>query len=300
MPNYQNIARQSALRYGLDPEIFVRQIGAESSWNPNAVSPAGARGIAQIMPATARGWGVNPDDPVAALDAAAKNMGRYVKSYKGDYAKALAAYNAGPGAVQQYGGVPPYKETQDYIKKILGGKTASNKNLTASNAMGANPASIMSGGGDKQSMALSLIFEDDPEMLGLIQQRAKQSAATPAASHDDHDHEPAPSIGNVNAGSGYKGLINLGKKFGLAIQGDFQTTGGKHSDGSYHYQGRAVDFGDANNTRKQLLQLAAYAKANPHLFKEFYYNPAGFGIKNGKVMPGYTLSGHDDHVHAAW
>jgi soluble lytic murein transglycosylase-like protein len=79
------------------------------------VSPAGARGVAQIMPGTARAWGVNADDPYAALDAAAKHMAQYVKQY-GSYAAALTAYNAGPGAV----GHKLPAETVKYINKILG------------------------------------------------------------------------------------------------------------------------------------------------------------------------------------
>lgn len=113
--SYESVARKAAQKYGLNPNVFVRQIRQESGFNPRAVSPAGARGIAQIMPATARGWGVNPDDPVASLDAAAKNMARYVRQY-GSYRDALVAYNAGPGAV----GKPLYAETSGYVSKILG------------------------------------------------------------------------------------------------------------------------------------------------------------------------------------
>src|SRR4051794_29173534 len=100
-----------ARKYGLDPSIFARQIQMESGFNPGARSPAGALGIAQIMPATARGWNVNPMNAGQALDAAARNMARYVHSYGGRYDLALAAYNAGPGAVAKYHGVPPYAET---------------------------------------------------------------------------------------------------------------------------------------------------------------------------------------------
>lgn len=121
--DYHQVARQAATQYGLDPNIFERQINQESGFNPRAHSPAGAQGIAQIMPATAKGWHVDPNDPNAALNAAAKNMASYVKTYGGDYAKALAAYNAGPGAVSKYGGVPPYKETQNYVNRIMGGKS---------------------------------------------------------------------------------------------------------------------------------------------------------------------------------
>ena len=131
-PNYREIARQKAVRYGLLPEVFERQIQAESNFDPTAGSSAGAIGIAQIMPDTARGWGVNPRDPVAALDAAAKNMAAYVKTYggvtkdpvkmRGAYEKALRAYNAGPGAVEAS---KRYDETNEYVNKIIGPSTFS-------------------------------------------------------------------------------------------------------------------------------------------------------------------------------
>lgn len=121
--NYRVVARRKALKYGLDPRIFVRQIDAESAFDPDVISgrrasSAGAQGIAQIMPATARGWGVNPLMPRHALDAAAKNMAAYVKAY-GGYENALRAYNAGPGAIQASRG---YAETNAYVQKILGGR----------------------------------------------------------------------------------------------------------------------------------------------------------------------------------
>jgi len=130
--NFREIARQKASKYGLLPEVFERQIGAESGFNPKALSPAGAIGIAQIMPATARGWGVNPADPIAALDASAKNMAGYVKTFLGGkapeqeadpaklrvaYEKALRAYNAGPAAVEAS---RKYDETNRYVQKIIG------------------------------------------------------------------------------------------------------------------------------------------------------------------------------------
>jgi hypothetical protein len=116
----QQYARQVAQHYGLDPRIFVRQISAESDWNPNSYSSAGARGIAQIMPDEAKSWGIDPMDSHAALNAAAKHMATMVRKY-GSYRKALAGYNAGEGAVAKYNGVPPYAETQNYVRKILGG-----------------------------------------------------------------------------------------------------------------------------------------------------------------------------------
>lgn len=114
---YVTAAQAAARQYGIDPAIFVRQIQQESGFNPAAVSSAGALGIAQIMPATARGWHVNPRDPIASLRAAARAMASYVRRY-GSYRNALVAYNAGPGAVGR-GTLPA--ETQNYISSILGG-----------------------------------------------------------------------------------------------------------------------------------------------------------------------------------
>jgi hypothetical protein len=120
--NLRQLARAKARKYGLDPDVFERQIQQESGFNPRARSPAGAQGVAQIMPATARGWKVDPMDPKAALDAAARNMAGYVKRY-GGYENALRAYNAGPGAIQKSRG---YSETNNYVKTILGGLTPRN------------------------------------------------------------------------------------------------------------------------------------------------------------------------------
>lgn len=122
-----NLARQDALNVGFPPDVFVRQINEESGFNPSAVSPAGAIGIAQFMPATAASLGVNPWNPVQSLQGASRLMENYTQQYGGDVAKALAAYNAGPGTVQRavsLGGagwrafLPA--ETQNYIRIILG------------------------------------------------------------------------------------------------------------------------------------------------------------------------------------
>jgi hypothetical protein len=117
MADLRAVARAKAKKYGLDPGVFERQIQQESGFNPGARSPAGALGVAQIMPATARGWGVNPLNPSQALDAAARNMARYVQQF-GSYEKALRAYNAGPGNVEKSKG---FAETNNYVRTILGG-----------------------------------------------------------------------------------------------------------------------------------------------------------------------------------
>lgn len=97
---YIAIAQQDAIDAGISPDYFVRQINQESGFNPNAVSPAGAVGIAQFLPRTAASLGINPWDPKQALYGAAHVMAGYARNYGGDYAKALAAYNGGSGTVQ--------------------------------------------------------------------------------------------------------------------------------------------------------------------------------------------------------
>lgn len=121
MADPRKLARQIALENDLDPDIFDKLIQQESGFNPRAVSPAGAQGLTQLMPATARGLGVrDPFDPEQNLRGGARFLKQMLDRYGGDYRLALAAYNAGPGAVDKYGDVPPFEETQTYIRVILG------------------------------------------------------------------------------------------------------------------------------------------------------------------------------------
>jgi soluble lytic murein transglycosylase-like protein len=109
----------AAKRHGLDPALLAGLVKQESGFNPGAVSPAGARGLTQLMPATAAGLGVtDPTDPAQALEGGAKYLREQLDRFGGDVARALAAYNAGPGAVQRFGGVPPYAETQNYVRAV--------------------------------------------------------------------------------------------------------------------------------------------------------------------------------------
>jgi hypothetical protein len=125
---YIAIAQQDAINAGISPDYFVRQINLESGFNPNASSPMGAEGIAQFMPRTAAGLGIDPWNPNQALNAAAQMMAGYSKTYGGDYAKALAAYNGGSGTVQyavNSCGAANWMnclpgETRNYIRTIMG------------------------------------------------------------------------------------------------------------------------------------------------------------------------------------
>ena len=106
---------------GIDPALLKGLVSQESGFNPDARSGAGAVGLTQLMPGTAAGLGVtNPLDPAQSLQGGAKYLREQLDRFGGDEKLALAAYNAGPGAVQKYGGVPPYAETQNYVNSVMG------------------------------------------------------------------------------------------------------------------------------------------------------------------------------------
>ncbi|EAC3172385.1 transglycosylase [Listeria monocytogenes] len=111
---YSDLIKTAAAKYGVPEALIKRVIQVESNYNPNVVSSAGATGLMQLMA------GSNRTDPATNIDAGTKELAGYIKKYDGDLRLALAAYNAGPGNVRKYGGVPPFKETQNYLKKIIG------------------------------------------------------------------------------------------------------------------------------------------------------------------------------------
>lgn len=118
-PEIDALVDRYARLYGLDANVMLAQLWQESRFNPKAVSPAGAKGIAQFMPDTARRFGLrDPFNVEQSIRAQAQYM-RFLLDKFGDYALALAGYNAGEGNVQKFGGIPPFKETRDYVAKIL-------------------------------------------------------------------------------------------------------------------------------------------------------------------------------------
>lgn len=131
---YQAAILAAGIKYGVAPELLAAQINAESGWNPRAVSSAGAKGLAQFMPGTAKSVGLkNPFDAMASITAQAKLMGQYATTYKGDINKMLAAYNAGPGNVGRWSKIA---ETRGYVNKI--GKDAGVSALKSGRAVNSN------------------------------------------------------------------------------------------------------------------------------------------------------------------
>jgi soluble lytic murein transglycosylase-like protein len=116
---YLDVAKAAAAKHGVPEDLFLRLVQQESGWNPGAVSVKGATGLAQLMPGTAEILGVDINDPEANLEGGARYL-RMMYDKFGSWKLALAAYNAGPGAVEQHDGIPPYAETENYVKAILG------------------------------------------------------------------------------------------------------------------------------------------------------------------------------------
>jgi soluble lytic murein transglycosylase-like protein len=119
--SYDGLIQSAAARYGIDPAVLHGLIQQESGFDPNSQSGAGAMGLTQLMPGTASSLGVsNPLNPAESIEGGARYLAQMMSQFGGNVRDALAAYNAGPGAVSKYGGVPPYAETESYVTKVLG------------------------------------------------------------------------------------------------------------------------------------------------------------------------------------
>lgn len=117
---YENIIREAAEQYNVPESLISSIIKHESNFNSDSVSHAGAQGLMQLMPGTAKFLGVtNSFDPAQNIKAGANYLRQMLNQFNGNIEHALAAYNAGPGNVKKYGGIPPFKETQNYVKKVL-------------------------------------------------------------------------------------------------------------------------------------------------------------------------------------
>jgi len=125
--DFSALINQAAKKYNVNPNLVQAVVKAESNFDPTAVSSAGALGLMQLMPATAAGLGVtNALDPAQNIEGGVKFLSQLLNHYNGNVRLAVAAYNAGPGAVDNYNGVPPYQETQTYVERVLGYYNSSN------------------------------------------------------------------------------------------------------------------------------------------------------------------------------
>lgn len=274
MPNYQRMTRQAARRAGIDPGVFSAQIKQESNFNPKAVSPAGARGIAQMMPGTAKGWHVNPDDPHAALNVAARNMAGYVKQF-GSYEKALRAYNAGPGNVEKS---KAFGETNAYVSTILGGRHPSVSGVRPSRTPSSTRTTTTTTPGvDNRAARASLIQSflsgghgSDPVSFAL-QARGLRDVKPTSTSHTVRSRGASAGGGGSSSGlhgSPIKELIynDGGKGFGIK--------NGQTVDGASFYSGvwaghtNHVHVGAGPKTTVMLGRLAQkmglHVGENPH------------------------------------
>ena len=137
---YDDLVTAAAQRNGIDPALLHGLIQQESGFDPSASSGAGAQGLCQLMPGTAASLGVSdPLDPAQSIEGGARYLKQQLDAFGGDPQLALAAYNAGPGAVRRYGGVPPYAETQAYVQKVMGYANAYRSSHPAMGAAAAPP-----------------------------------------------------------------------------------------------------------------------------------------------------------------
>jgi len=198
--DYRALTIEAARRYGVPEDIALRLVGQESGFNPTALSPKGALGLGQLMPGTAAELGVDPSDPAQNIDGSMRYFKQQMDTF-GSVPLALAAYNAGPGAVQKYGGIPPYKETQNYVAAIMGGGNNvgggnSGSRVTASTRGGAMPAGLLAMDEEPQTFgqrlkrdfksgdlmdrialaANSLTMDPDPNFAAMVQGRQQQRA----------------------------------------------------------------------------------------------------------------------------
>ncbi len=291
MSDYQNMIDAAAAAYGSNPKVLdgiaLRESGrrpnASNNWDVNAKNGTPSRGEFQF---------IQPTYTAFARQAKAANPGAWKginDTWLDPHAQALTTSWA---ITHGHGG-----DWATYKAALAGAGGKAGGIKSPSISAPATPAVPASTDSTLQSVLQS------GGLSPLIAQILATSDAVPgtpgrAAAQQSFGGSGGAAI-QVPKGRTLGAIESLGRRFGLAMPTLGQSTGGKHASGSYHYQGRAVDFGDANNSRAQLNQMASYAHAHPEQFKELFYNPLGWGIKNGHIVQGLTVAGHNDHLHVA-
>jgi hypothetical protein len=274
-------------------------ISHESGWNPNAVSPAGAIGLGQLMPGTAQGLGVNPHNPIQNLKGAAKYLRSQYDAF-GSWRLALAGYNAGGGAVKKYGGIPPYPETQAYVRNVLADAGGIPGGKGAGKALGG----LTGASGGMNDILTGFAFDNLSEIASgqydpiadLAELTETVKSAPKGSSGGGGKRQNFGAAGNIDAGDVDPRLLKLAKRYGLTISSGYRSPSANAatngSPTSYHMSGRAIDVNVDSNLRR----LARYARKHPGQFTEFFFDPLGWYIKNGKIYKG-AIGGHGDHGH---
>lgn len=274
MPDYRAIARKDALKYGLDPGIFLRQISQESGFRTDARSSAGAIGIAQFMPGTAAGFHIDPRNPIAALDAAARMDAGNLKKY-GSYERMLSAYNSGRADAYKD---PNFAkgQTYNYVRSIMGGK-GMGKGFTPGSTN--FPDSSGSAGGDNQGLVNYLL-------------RASQalSAGTEMPSLTDVMAHGFEGNATSTPGTSLPGAIGKAKRGALAELLHEGTGGPTHSTGDHIH----AAFNDPQAMLAAIRQAQAMGlstRENPyvetvdpvHAKNSYHYRTFG-GLYNGRKL----------------
>ena len=208
--DYRAKAELIAQQEGVPVDLFLRMIGQESSWQPGAVSPKGASGLAQLMPGTARELGVDPTDPIQNMTGGARYLRQQLDTF-GSPELALAAYNAGPGAVQKYGGIPPFKETQDYVRKILGKNGGQAVADDTMRALGKSPKGILAPTQTSETETKPMMQQQKPrgllERLGV--QKMEEGAEGEAGQRFYNRESFGDTLANLAPALGRMGVMGL-------------------------------------------------------------------------------------------
>lgn len=308
--DFGKMADAYAAKYGIPPGLFRALVKQESGWNPRAGSSAGAQGLTQLMPGTARGLGVrNVWDPAQNLEGGAKYLSQQYNRFK-RWDLALSAYNSGPGGAESSGRVEGFAETQKYVRNILGSVGASGKAPVVQGAtVLQNPQTTFSrenavrnakqafAGGLMQAMQQTGKSRTDAmltQALGLrrsmreINEMQLKMGQTTSA----------PTVLNLRPqGVGSPGTLDqLLKGMGQTITSGYRPGAvTKRGTRSFHADDRARDI---DHRDPDFPKLVNFARSNPGYFTEFFYDPLKWYIKNGKIVQG-SIGGHSDHAHAA-